>query len=173
MKPKISPAEISDMLFPINNRIRNINRGGCGIAAVSLHNELVKHGYKPTIVSMNNYKTGLKEIEEYRKEFLPMIRRARKNGFSPARGAHNHYMVRIGNYLLDTRGSFQIQKKKNGLVFIEYAIHNRESFILGKISVEDLTYLNDVSWAWNSSFRRSSIPSVQRLIKTQLSKIFN
>ena len=174
VKTKITPHEISDVLFPINKRIRNVNKGGCGVVAASLYRELINQGIKASIVSLEVRCYGLLPshyIKEYRYGYLPSLRSHRKKQIEPKNGAHAHYMVKVGNFLIDTRGTFLIERNENGLKVVEYGY--TELFILGTISIEDLEYLNGVSWAWNTDFRRSSVPSVQRLIKQQLSKIFN
>lgn len=170
---KITPHEISDMLFPINNRIKWVNNGGCGIVAAALYRELVKYGLKPTIVSLEDDELNTYHIKEYSKEFLPMLNMNRKTGTEPDRGAHAHYMIKLGNYIIDTRGSFKIQKDDKGLKFINYPPCHCDLYLLGTISVENLEYLNGIRWAWCSKFRRASAPNVQRLVKQQVAKIFN
>lgn len=170
---KITPHEISDVLYPINSRIKWVNNGACGIVAAALYRELVKHGLKPTIVALEDDKLNTYHLNEYSKEFLPMLSMNRKTGTDPDRGAHAHYMVKIGTNLIDTRGTFKILKDDKGLKYIDYEPVHCDLYILGTISVENLEYLNGIKWAWCSKFRRSSSSKVKRLVKQQVAKIFN
>ena len=167
---KITPQEISDMLFPINRKIKNINNGGCGIFAVALHKELLRHGITSRIVAFEDEAVFHWTRKEYRNSVIPKLRRARLAKRQPDRGAHAHYMVKIGKYAIDSRGCFEIQSNAIGK-YITYPPAWCTLDALGTIGVEDMEYLTRFKWAWNDAFRRTSKGSIKKLIQQQLSKI--
>lgn len=168
MKTKITPHEIADMLRPINRKIKNINKGGCGIFAVALCKELLKRGYNAKILSLQSESISIYTKKDYQYSFLAKLRNDHKAKKEPRNGAKGHYMVQIGSYAIDSRGAFKIQKRSFNK-YICYDIHIVN--ILGTIPLADLQYLNKFAWAWNDTFRRTSKGSIEKLIKEQLKKI--
>jgi hypothetical protein len=175
MVKKVTPNEIADMLFPINKRIKRINSGGCGIFAVALCRELLKRGIKAKTITFEEHYVNEWDKKEY-KNVLHNLRRSKELKIEPYRGAHSHYMVKVGPYVIDSRGAFKIKSiNKKGTLSkrIEYTpCFSQELFLLGTIPVDDLNYLNSMGWAWNDAFRRSSKRFVEQRIKEQLKKLF-
>lgn len=172
MTNKVTPHEISDMLFPINRKIKNINKGGCGIFAVALHKELSKYDIESKILCFEDEAVFSWTRKEYSSSVIPKLRRARLNEKEPQRGAHAHYMVKIENYAIDSRGCFKIQRNAIGR-YIDYSPCWCVLDVLGTIAVENIEYLTKFKWAWKNEFRRTSKRSIEKLIKQQLHKLLN
>lgn len=177
---RIHPTEIGDMLYPIHKKVHYINCGGCGIFAVALYKELVKHGFKPKILTLEHTLTSYYDCIDYRYSYLRKLQYARRNNSQPGEGAHSHYMVRLGNYALDSKGSFPIEIKSTkdydgNMCKLETVDAGYHYNVLGTISVIDLEYLIKQDWAWNSTFNRSmdNKRKIAKFIREQLKKILN
>ena len=168
-----SPYEIGDMLFPINRKIKNINRGGCGVFAAALCSELLKRGYNVKIVALSPWSIGTYQKRQH-KHFNCSLTHSRLNGKEPTMAAHSHYMVKLGKYLIDSRGAFELIKDStNGSKFVEYGEDFCTYYVIGGVSLPNMQYLNQDSGSWNNSFNRRSIKSVNKYVSEQIRKLYN
>lgn len=159
------------MLFPINKKIAWLNYGGCGIFAVALYKELMDHGYKPSIVILQSFYPSETYIKKLRYKDIPELRNCRIKGIEPNDGAHSHYGVKIGSYIIDSKGAYKMYKEKRGLSFINWKPWEM-LYVCGSIPVAELDYLNGFGWCWNSRFKRSYKSRIETFINKQINKLF-
>jgi len=127
-------------LVKLSEKVRNIDRGGCGIFAVELAIRLkkIKIPCKLVIIdySVENY---MEDIEE-------------QGYVSPEAQKPTHVMLKVGRKYIDSNGVFT-KSQMNEEFGHRYKIEiNHEQFIDAA----------KTSYGWNSAFKRSSLPIIKK-----------
>lgn len=157
--------KLVELFSPLNERVDNINYGGCGIAAVAIAIRLKELGYKAEIIACttSRFRQDITELKEMNR----VLRQNRLNNTSNVDEfrTHSHYVVKCGRIYIDTETVYIRHRKRLSEVagFI-----NCVFYPIGKINIADLAYLNGFPYKWNSDFNRADISKVVSYIQDYL-----
>ena len=144
----IAPRLLVNNYQNINETVRNINRGGCGIFAEKLYNILLKFGNKPKLLVITTDAEGLK---------------TRISGETSMGGALEHIVVQVGKYYYDSQGRYT-----NHLKIGTYGKTD-----LVELPLDVLVKWNAQSWRWNDCFNRRSIKTIETKLNNVYKKVVN
>ena len=147
--------------------IDNINRGGCGIFAVALCEELHKQGFTDAKIRTYNY--DFRPVYNHPRPNLSEIERELAANGCDARNMSNwrdagaffvHIVVEFNGRFWDSEGSVAVE---NG------ARWNR-MYVLdeGHISLDNMRGMVDDPYGWNTIFDRGDIPKLRKTLKMML-----
>ena len=139
----LAPKLLLENYIDINETVKHINRGGCGIFAEKLYKTLLKFGNKPKIFIISSDADGLK---------------TRISGQTELGGKLEHIVVQVGKYYYDSQGRYT-----NHLL-----IGNYGKTTLVELPFDLLVEWNGEAWRWNDCFNRRSI----KTIETKLNKVY-
>ena len=122
----------------INQRIKYINFGGCGVFAEHLYDKLELLGFKPKLVVFTN---SCKELEK-------RLSLDEKKMIDYWKGMFYHIMIMVDGYYVDCKWcSSEIP-----------ALYTKHE-ISKKLDIGTLRYINQLP-IWNSTFDRDNIPVI-------------
>ena len=144
----------------INQKVRNLNRGGCGVFAENLYHTLIKMGYEPELGVITKNKIGMDRILTNKSEF-------NKKGmyFGGQRATVDHVVVILNGKLIDSRG---IWNNANECWKTIYCKNYKLSSLL---SIEMLYEWNRDEYFWNYKFDRRNIKTIENKLKNCYKKI--
>ena len=137
--------EFVNEYFDINNKVKHINKGGCGIFAKHLYIKLKLMGYSPRLVIITN------DIDDTKKLLNESIAFA---------GLYIHIMVKVNGKYLDCQG---IYKTFNNTEYENFKVY-------GLFSFQRLNEMNDEPM-WNPKFNRDNISVIEKKLEKAYKKV--
>ena len=141
--------------------IENVNRGGCGVFAVILCEELHRQGFTDAKIRAYNY-DYLDEADQ------PNLCEVEKNCDDPSNmhewreygASFVHIVVEFDGRLWDCNGSVAVENGKRW----------NKSFVLndGHVSLDAMRKMADKKEGWNFYFDRNQIPTMKKIVKMML-----
>lgn len=143
------------LLIKVNKEIEDINSGGCGLFAYYLSGLLAEKGYRSEIICLDRQYSEC--ARNHRSNLRSIARRDKNSTF-----IYTHICVKIGNYLIDS-DTLEESRKKHVFSFGDQ--------VLGKISRNDLKFLNSLKDQWNIFYDRSQNRRLSRLLRSAVNKL--
>lgn len=143
------------LLIKIDEKIEDINSGGCGIFAYYLSGLLAEKGYRTEIICLDRQYSEC--ARNHRRNLRSIAIRDKKSSF-----IYTHICLKVGNYLIDCEALEEIRKKH---------VFSFGFQVLGKISRNDLKFLNSLKDQWNIYYDRSQNQRLSRLLRCAVSKL--
>jgi hypothetical protein len=150
------PVYVANELFKrykdINEKVKNINKGGCGVFAEHLYKTLRKLGAYPELAVITNSVQGMgqriKVWKEHGKDKWELYRKY---------AIVDHIVVIVGDVLVDSEG-----------LYLKLSDHPDRSYhgqkLYKKLDINTLEKWNSVGTFWNDDFDRDN----ERLIEAKL-----
>lgn len=149
--------EFVEEMVKINNTIRHINYGGCGIFAEHLYDNLILLGFKPKIaVFVYSVVEFEKSINILKTEGMVSYYYKRTEGFP-------HIIVTLDDLFIDSTGAFTDYKQMHSY-WPDYKLYK-------DFDIDILRECNSNDRLWNSSFNRNNITSIYRKLNKIYKKI--
>ncbi len=137
----------------INNEIRNLNQGGCGIFAEHLYFTLKKMGYKPRLILLTRDKEQLRK-------FVKLNTTDCSDFYFLSIG---HVVVSINGKLIDSRGIHDTVEECWSSLYYEYKTLPVKLALLQKWNKDE--------HFWNSSFDRRNIKTIEKKLANCYKKL--
>lgn len=156
----------------LNERIKYIDSGGCGVFAVFLAKLLRRHGYDARIIALNRYKHWSSIYDEddntVTNHNMSIKHAMKKSNYVDV--TKSHYVVRVGNFYID---NWDIVKTKGQVLHMKKEFKSKWHFkiLLGNVPIPYLAYLNEQEDAWNSLYDRRNNRKLELFLKQHLSPI--
>ncbi len=152
MKPVKIAAVLYEQYHSINEKVGNINCGGCGVFAEKLFMLLTNLGFIPKLIVLTNSKEGMDiRIKDDEGDY----------GFTYI----THIVVKLGNRYIDSLGIYKTIDE----IRIKHNYSFRECYVNTKLTIERLKEWNADSSIWNRKFDRRHIKTIEE----KLEKVYN
>ena len=160
MKPiKIAEA-LCNEYQDINERVRHLNKGGCGHFAEHLYHTLIKLGVIPKLGVVTDTKKGMDRKLAGKSEFN------KKGNYIGGKFANvAHVVVIIDDMLIDSRG---IHKT---VTDCWQTIYKTDYELSDLLTIEQLKKWNRDLDMWNSRFKRYNINTIRKRLKECYNKV--
>ena len=155
-------AKLWDAVDVVSCDVENINRGGCGVFAVALCDELNAHGFTDAKIRIYNYDVPPDVF------VVPNLCTVEENLDDPGNveswrdvgASFVHIVVEFNGRLWDSEGSVKVE---NGARW-------QRQYVLcdGHISLESMRKMVDNPHGWNPIFSRYDIPRLKELLEYAL-----
>jgi len=166
MSNKVLLKRLKEMASELGDNVPDLNRGGCGIAALAIHKHLSAHVDCELVVINGNGPVDIDKLLETKPALLN-----ESSGYRWCRsGVDFHHIAvtaKIGGtrYIIDSDGvvphrTYARDKKEQGLAVCK-----------GTIPIPTLKKLVDHVSNWNPTYSRKKTPTVKKIVKTHFKQL--
>ncbi len=150
--------KLNEHLPSIKKEFPNINRGGCGFAALIIGSELEKRGIKVKYVLISNKRVDMETTREAIRKFNEMEYKDKNTAFRVYNNgfAICHIMVYYKGLLIDADGVCTWENSK---------WNDRYNLISAILDPTMIRKWVSVSKGWNTQFDRGDLPDIRKSFK--------
>lgn len=154
-KPIEIVKELFEHYYDINEKVNNINQGGCGVFAEKLFIALTKLGLKPKLVVLTDNSLAMKhrilDTEDYASYY----------GYAYI----EHIAVKVGSILVDSEGIYK------NVWDLRYCGEYESRQVCNTLTLEVLQEWNANARMWNDRFNRRHIKTIEKKLADCYKKV--